>query len=151
MAVRVLAACGEAAEQRGRRVVRMAFDLGRDLERVLNRSRRRQGLVELQPGDGRRRAAAEPGSARDLAADFDPDAGRGGAEPGARAPEGRLDSILTGERAVHEAGLDHVHRVGPHLEHADVRVELHRHRQRVEPGPEIADRSGDAELVSDHK
>ena len=85
-------------------------------------------------------------SLRDIARYSNAQAGCSDAQPLARKSVGGLDSILTGRAATVEVAQQRVRCVRENLDDADAQIDLHRHRQRIEARPKIADRARDDDL-----
>src|SRR5262245_57661551 len=106
-------------------------------------------LVEPEPGNRGRSAAAEPGAHRDVRSNLNRQPGGGIAESLARKSECPFNPIFANERwAIDEGELQHVRCVGLDLHDPDSKVELNRYRQGIESGPEVTDRAWDDDVGS---
>ena len=85
--------------------------------------------------------------ARDVALHFEPHARRRLPESLACQPERRLNPVVAGGRPADELVAIVSGACGRIVDDAHAQVEVDRHRQRVEPRPQIADRSGDEYFV----
>ena len=141
--VLALAAHRDSAEKRRRRVVGMSFELRRHRQPVFRGPGGRHRLIDAQARDSGRRTAPEAGRLRNLAADLHTKTRRRRADVLPREKKCRLDAVFARRTRTVELPRDRVRLRRPDLDDPCAQVDLHRHRQRIEPRPEVADRAGD--------